>query len=562
MAGPAQVEFPGQKKQQRLRMRGTKRASQNVQQRLRKNLDLLLENPEIALPEMRWEGRLPWGRIDPVTRTRRQIDKVLNKRHYISWLHKRMMSKRGDPMAKAWAGALAAAHETDISLVGTFTHPIYGNSSFVRKGDSKPIFAVGIQNHRNARLRLLSWESHARKGWYFFSWSDGFVCSGNKANIPDGWLEEVLDELDDDVEKTDVGFSIGNVEEGGVSLDYNNGITLVLGPEVFTDNRKSPLITELALSMMPPNLTKIAEGGFSWKPRGWPEDEPLPEKAVDEAETLIRGWMELGVPEGSLWQALQTAVTGNLGTGVAISGEWFSITDLAAGIRLLSGSDVEREAAGIGLEIMAANEVGATIGENGEFDERDDGMIWCKAKTCHHLLSALWEDFGEEILLKLGLEDVEVGSVWQSQLEKMSPFGKFLRGLESSRAAAALVQKFPWKDGVLSGICGEVHALILQAHGQGVGRAHAKAAKMRGDIAIQALGWAWLSAHNKGVGQEWHFEQDARDRGSGWSMALGELWEVSCALVEENDAVTKDDYIKAIQEFASVCGESGTISTP
>ena len=36
MAGPAKVNFPGQK--QRMRMRGTKQASKDVKQRLKKNL--------------------------------------------------------------------------------------------------------------------------------------------------------------------------------------------------------------------------------------------------------------------------------------------------------------------------------------------------------------------------------------------------------------------------------------------------------------------------------------------------------------------------------------------
>ena len=117
MAGPSKVEFPGQKRQ-RLRMRGTKRAGKNVQQRLRKNLDVLIESPESVLPELRWKGKLAWGRTDPVTKTLKEISKVLDKRHHIHWLNKRMMGKRGDPIAKAWAGALAAAHDDDTVVSG------------------------------------------------------------------------------------------------------------------------------------------------------------------------------------------------------------------------------------------------------------------------------------------------------------------------------------------------------------------------------------------------------------------------------------------------------------
>ena len=61
MARPAQVEFPGQKRQ-RMRMRGTKQANLDTQKRLRKNLDTLLEEGETLLPAMTWTGKLKWGR--------------------------------------------------------------------------------------------------------------------------------------------------------------------------------------------------------------------------------------------------------------------------------------------------------------------------------------------------------------------------------------------------------------------------------------------------------------------------------------------------------------------
>ncbi len=561
MAGPSQVEFPGQKKQ-RLRLRGTKRASQNVQQRLRKNLDILIATPEVALPEMRWDGHLPWGRTDPVTKTLKEIAKVLDKRHYISWLNKRMMSKRGDAVAKAWAGALAAAHDDDITLVGTFNHPIYGNSSFVRKGDSKPILSVGVQNHPNVRLRLLTWEGHARKGWFFFSWSGGFVCTGNSAKIPDGWLGEVVTNLDVKVEESADGYTIGEIDDGCVILEYIDGTTVRFGPDALAAKRKISLITELALSMLPPKLTEIAKGDFSWRPDGWPEERELPQQAVDNIEKVIIAWMELSVIEADLWGSLQRVLTSNLGDGIAIGDSWFDADDVEVAIKSLSGSDIEREAAAIGITLMIEAGVGATIGENGEFEVREDVMIWCLATTSHHLLSALWEDYGEDILLHLGIAADEAEDDWRTQLERKTPFGKFLRGLASKRAAASLLQLFPWGENELVGICGQAHDLVLLAQGQGTGRAHAKATKMHGDIATQALCWAWLSAHGKEGGQEWHFEQDARDRGSGWSLAIGELWEVGCSLVDGGDGATMDDYVAAMKSLASACGERGDLPKP
>ena len=39
---------------------------------------------------------------------------------------------------------------------------------------------------------MLPWEDHARKGYFFFSWKGGFVCTGPEPKIPEGWLDDVL----------------------------------------------------------------------------------------------------------------------------------------------------------------------------------------------------------------------------------------------------------------------------------------------------------------------------------------------------------------------------------
>ena len=56
MAGPSKVEFPGQKKNQRMRMRGTKQASVDAQKRLRKQLSSLLDEPEKVIVQPRSYG--------------------------------------------------------------------------------------------------------------------------------------------------------------------------------------------------------------------------------------------------------------------------------------------------------------------------------------------------------------------------------------------------------------------------------------------------------------------------------------------------------------------------
>ena len=50
---PAEVSFPGDKNRRRkVRVRGIKKASKQIQQRLDRNLETLLENPEAFLPDI------------------------------------------------------------------------------------------------------------------------------------------------------------------------------------------------------------------------------------------------------------------------------------------------------------------------------------------------------------------------------------------------------------------------------------------------------------------------------------------------------------------------------
>ncbi len=81
MARPAQVEFPGQKRQ-KVRLRGTKHANEATAKKLKKDLTKLLENPNAHLPEMLWKGKMRWGRTDPVTKTILNQIKLVEEKIY------------------------------------------------------------------------------------------------------------------------------------------------------------------------------------------------------------------------------------------------------------------------------------------------------------------------------------------------------------------------------------------------------------------------------------------------------------------------------------------------
>ena len=76
---PAEVRFPGDRsRRKRVRVRGIKQASKEIQQRLERNLEALLENPESFLPEILGElGKVSlFGTKDPMALTLHELKTV------------------------------------------------------------------------------------------------------------------------------------------------------------------------------------------------------------------------------------------------------------------------------------------------------------------------------------------------------------------------------------------------------------------------------------------------------------------------------------------------------
>jgi hypothetical protein len=94
MAGPAEVSFPGDKnRRKKVRVRGIKQASKQIQERLEKDLDSLIEDPLVFLPEIKVGLGKP--RRDMMAASLKEINYVAAKRHDRRWLAKRMVKRRG-----------------------------------------------------------------------------------------------------------------------------------------------------------------------------------------------------------------------------------------------------------------------------------------------------------------------------------------------------------------------------------------------------------------------------------------------------------------------------------
>ena len=565
-------------------MRGTKHANEATANRIKRELAQLLEDPEEKLPTMLWKGRLRWGRTDPVTKTLRELKTIIKKKNDVRWLGKRMMAKRGDPVAKAFAGSLHAAHDEDFTMVGKFSSGSFGGASFIRRGDGKQGYLAGLQNHSHLTLRMLPWEDHAKRGMYFFTWKGGFVCTGPKPSPPDEWLEDVLDRSRFDFTKDDgiplpvwvtkdldpnAVLEFNPSADGYVRFTFKHGPVVAIGFDALGESGKkeASFIHHLALSMLPPFLPSILTIEANWAPKGWPEGKALPEASAEGIDKVIDAWQGLTMNEGLIAMAVQRAVIDAIDEGLVLGDTWIEGNNLDAieqGLADHAGSIDERHlAAHMLLASMGegpTDEVGMRINPRGDIADRKGQALEIMAGTsCGNILGTLWEKWGMAGLAGLGIEGVEAEEIWKKQNKKPQPFGTFLKGLDSARSQARRVARFPSRSGEFDGAAGKIHDLVLQGLLDGIGKAERVATSRHPSIDEAAASWAWLLAAGRSAGQDWHFESNARDRAGAWLAATKTLLAAGESLLAaETDEVdaSRVEWQTAFDALKVVTGES------
>ena len=560
-AGPAEVSFPGDKnRKKRIRMRGIKKASKEIQQRLDRNLEALLDDPEIFLPEIR--AKLGKPRKDAVAATLKEVDSVSQKRHDRRWLTKRMTKRRGDLVCRSLAGSLLAAGDANISTVSVYNSPIYGTTSYVRRGNGKQSHMVGIQNFTNPRMRLLVWDDHAKAGNWFFSWHGGFVCSGKEPKAPAEWVDECLDSASIDLSGDDVRWSRGLEREvvesaritdsGWVRLSFDEVVVGITG-SALAKTAEDPFIASVALGMMPPKLSAVARAEWMWRPQGWPDEMALPEEGCEKLDEVLLAWMNLALPDDKLARACKNSILGSIEEGYIAGSHWFAPDARSDFLGHLQGGDVEREAL---AAILDSLDGGARVRSDGTILDMENEVIRFEDSACHPVLVALWPEHGMEVLESMfGLTESEAESVHQRQTRRKQGFGAFLRELRASVSTAQRLQRLPWPNELLPSPLAFADALVRKATEDGISSTVALCRKAKKLDA--AMGWAWLVVHDRTESDAWRFDQASRDKGGDWTPALAALWKAADALLLKDDLDAKSGYIEAMKQLAEASGTSG-----
>jgi hypothetical protein len=560
---PAEVRFPGDKnRRKRLRVRGIKQASREIQRRLEKSLDALLDNPEGFLPEIVGDlGKVSlFGSKDPMALTLRELEAVSSKRNDVRWLKKRMGKRSGGDVARSLAGSLVAASEEDLSTVSVFKSDVYGNASYLKRGSGRPGHLVGIQNFNHPRLRLLVWDDHAKAGQYFFSWDGGFVFTGFEAQPPPEWVRWTLENTSVDLQGEDCKWSVGlskdivescsDTPEGWLKLDFSDGTTVGLSQAALAKTDE-PLARSIAVSMMPPNkLGEICEASWMWSPEGWPEDRPLPEEGRERVGEVLGTWLKMSLEDNVVARACRASILNSISDGFVVGNSWFAEDDRNGFLEHMGGTEDERRALSCVLDSVDG---GLHVRSDGVVLELEDRVIRFEESSCHPVLVSLWEDHGMGILEGMyKLTGGEAEKVHSRQAKRKQGFGAFLRELNDSLSTAMRLDRLPWESSDLSNPLSFADRLVRKAAEDGVASTVSMARKGRG--LESAMGWAWLMVHERTESDAWRFDEESRDKGGDWVPALTAVWDAAKALLLEDDLGSVADYRSSMEWLAEVSG--------
>jgi len=560
---PAEVSFPGDKnRRKRLRVRGIKQASREIQRRLERSLDALLDNPEGFLPEIVGElGKVSlFGSKDPMALTLRELETVSSKRNDVRWLKKRMAKRSGGDVARSLAGSLVAASEEDLSTVSVFKSDVYGNASYLKRGSGRPGHLVGIQNFNHPRLRLLVWDDHAKAGQYFFSWDGGFVFTGFNPSPPREWVSWTLDNTSVDLQGGGCKWSIGlseeivesgsDTSEGWLKLDFSDGTTVGLSQAALAKTDE-PLARSIAVTMMPPNkLGEVCEASWMWRPGGWPEDRPLPEEGMERVGEVLGTWLKMSLEDNVVSRTCRASILNSISDGFVVGNNWFAAEDRDGFLEHMGGTEDERRAMSCVLDSI---EGGLHVRSDGVVLDLEDKVIRLEDSACHPVLVSLWDDYGMDILETMyKLTGSEADKVHSRQAKRKQGFGAFLRELNDSLSTAMRLDRLPWESGDLPGPLSFADRLVRKAAEDGVASTVAMARKGRGLDA--AMGWSWLVVHERTESDAWRFDEESRDKGGDWVPALTAVWDAAQALLLEDDMESESDYRSSMQWLSEISG--------
>jgi hypothetical protein len=131
----------------------------------------------------------PSGRFDAL---RAVLESIRSAREDARALDK--WARRGEPMARAYAGLLKFAREPHAPMVAACPLPT-GQAFYAPLAHTAPEAEVAVQQSADPARLLLGYRDWARRGFHFFATGDGLWCTGGSPEPPPQFRDEKLARL-------------------------------------------------------------------------------------------------------------------------------------------------------------------------------------------------------------------------------------------------------------------------------------------------------------------------------------------------------------------------------
>lgn len=146
---------------------------------------LLADDPTLLLPDCAEDcGACPFKK------TRRQLERIAQFKDDPAKLAR--FARRGDRLARAYAATIGLPHEKTTPYLATATFS-GGTIAYAQRGKTYKEMLIGVQNFDSPKWRVMSVVHLVKRGLHFYSWKDGFVCTGRVASPPDDYVKHAAE---------------------------------------------------------------------------------------------------------------------------------------------------------------------------------------------------------------------------------------------------------------------------------------------------------------------------------------------------------------------------------
>jgi hypothetical protein len=178
--------MPKKKVMPRLRLKA-RIAPKVMEKDLMEKARMLRDDPTLMLPDC----SIDCGAC-PFKRTRKRLERIAQFKDDPARLAR--FARSGDKLARAYAATIGLLHEETTPYLATATFS-GGTIAYAQRGKTYKEMLIGVQNFDSPKWRVMSVVHLVSRGLHFYSWKNGFVCTGRTASPPDDYVKHAAESV-------------------------------------------------------------------------------------------------------------------------------------------------------------------------------------------------------------------------------------------------------------------------------------------------------------------------------------------------------------------------------